>query len=115
MSSNHAGIGPVFYVVIFAALLGLTGLTVFLADVEMGHFHVPVALTIATAKTTLVVLFFMHAWYSGRMVYLILATGVLFLAIMMGLTFADYMTRGQNWLPERADPHLTAPATHSSH
>jgi len=49
--------------------------------------------TVASAKTLLVVLFFMHVWYSTRLTWVVVLSGLFFLAIMLGLTLTDYMSR----------------------
>ena len=85
------------YVTIFAALLVGTGLTVFAAFIDFPwQFNTIVALTIAVTKATLVVLYFMHVRYSPRLVWVIVAAALFWMAIMFSLTFSDYFTRG--WL-----------------
>ena len=46
--------------VVLALLLTLTGATVAVSYIDLGFLNVPVALTIATLKAALVLLFFMH-------------------------------------------------------
>jgi cytochrome c oxidase subunit 4 len=58
--------------------------------------NVVIALTIAVTKATLVVLYFMHVRYSAPLVWVIVASGLFWLAILFALTFSDYMSRG--WL-----------------
>jgi len=86
------------YVVIFLALLVGTALTVLAAfyDFPFPAGNAIVALTIATIKATLVVLYFMHVRYSTRLVWVIVASALFWLAILFALTFSDYWTRG--WL-----------------
>jgi cytochrome c oxidase subunit 4 len=85
------------YLTIFVALLFGTGLTVAAAFVDFPwQFNTIVALTIAVAKATLVVLYFMHVRYSPRLVWLIVGAALFWMAIMFSLTFSDYFTRG--WL-----------------
>src|SRR5947209_7701314 len=85
------------YLIVFASLLLLTGLTAGAAFVPMPEaWHTPVALAIAAAKATLVLLFFMHLLYSPRLNWLVAFGSLLWLAIMLALTFADYLTR--SWL-----------------
>lgn len=91
----HRIITPRTYVAIYLMLLGLTALTVYLATRgHLGVWEIPVALGIATVKTVLVGVYFMHLLYSGRLTWLIVGLGVVFLAVMIGLTLADYLTRG---------------------
>ena len=85
------------YLTIFGALLFGTALTVVAAYVDFKwKFNTIVALTIAVAKATLVVLYFMHVRYSPRLVWLIVAAALFWMAILFSLTFSDYFTRG--WL-----------------
>ena len=85
------------YVMIFLALLFGTALTVVAAFVDFPwKFNTVVALTIATAKATLVVLYFMHVRYSMRLVWVIVGSALFWMAILFALTFSDYLTRG--WL-----------------
>jgi len=57
--------------------------------------NVVIALGIATTKASLVILFFMHGKYSARRTKLVIVSGFFWLAIMLGLTLADYSTRHQ--------------------
>ena len=82
------------YVTIFLALLVGTALTVMAAFVDFRwQLNTIVALTIATIKATLVVLFFMHVRYSTRLVWVIIAAALFWMAILFALTLADFYTR----------------------
>ena len=87
------------YYLIFAALMLGTYLTVQMAYVDLGPFNPVVALTIAIIKATLVVLFFMHAKYSSRLTKLFVGTAFFFLAILLGLSLTDYLSRGFKTYP----------------
>lgn len=83
------------YVTIFLVLLVGTALTVAAAFYNFpGQLNTIVALTIATTKATFVVLYFMHVRYSARLVWVIVASALFWIAIMFALTFSDYWTRG---------------------
>jgi cytochrome c oxidase subunit 4 len=93
----HHGPSVTAYYVVFGGLIGLTLLTTAAAYAPMpAAWHTPVALLIAAAKATLVLMVFMHLWYSPRLIWLIAFGSLLWLAIMLALTFADYLTR--NWM-----------------
>ena len=95
--SEHI-VQPRIYILIFLSLMVGTALTVLAAFYDFpGPLNAVVALTIAVIKATLVVLFFMHVRYSGRLVWLVIVAGLLWLAIMFAITFSDYWTR--TWLP----------------
>lgn len=90
--SEHI-VSPKLYFVIFIALIIGTSLTTWAAFQDFGPFNIVIALAIASAKATLVVLFFMHARYSVRRTKLVIVCALFWLAIMLALTLADYQTR----------------------
>ncbi len=95
--SEHI-IYPRIYIMIFLALLAGTGLTAWIAFFNFpGPLNAVLALTIAVIKATLVVLYFMHVRYSPRLIGLVIAAALFWLAILFALTISDYSTRG--WLP----------------
>src|SRR5258706_2018888 len=80
-------------VVTFAALLGLTTLSFAASRLDLGRADVVVALVIACAKTTLVMLFFMHLVeqrFANRLIPII---SILLLVILTGLVAADVASR----------------------
>ena len=81
------------YFTIFAILLTLTFLTVFVAFKNLGPMNIVVAVTIAVVKATLVVLYFMHVRYSDRLTWIVVIAGFGFLGILLALTLTDYLTR----------------------
>ena len=84
------------YFSIFTALIILTATTVAVALIDLGPLNTIVALVIAACKASLVILIFMHVRYSPRMIVLVIFAGLLWLALLIGLTLSDYLTRG--WL-----------------
>jgi cytochrome c oxidase subunit 4 len=51
------------------------------------------ALAIATVKAALVAVFFMHLWEEQGIARLVLVVSALFVALLIGLTLIDNMTR----------------------
>jgi cytochrome c oxidase subunit IV len=95
--SEHI-VHPRVYIIIFLVLMVGTGLTVLAAFQDFpGPLNAVVALTIAVIKATFVVLYFMHVRYSSRLIWLVIAAALFWLAIMFALTISDYSTR--SWLP----------------
>ena len=90
--SEHI-VSPKIYVAIFLALILGTSLTTWAAFRNFGRFNIVIALAIATAKATLVVLFFMHARYGVQRTRLVIVCALFWLAIMLTLTLSDYQTR----------------------
>ncbi|MCI5222906.1 MAG: caa(3)-type oxidase subunit 4 [Candidatus Electrothrix sp. AR4] len=79
--------------VVLAALLTLTGMTLAVSYVDLGFFNVPLALLIASTKATLVLFFFMHLKYEGKVIVLSFISTVLFLCIMISFIFWDVAFR----------------------
>lgn len=90
---NHHAPSPKTYYLVFAALMVLTFLTWFVATLDLGWANDVVALTIAVTKALLVLIFFMHLRHSTRVTVLTAISGFFFLAILVGLTLNDYLTR----------------------
>jgi cytochrome c oxidase subunit IV len=91
------------YLVVFAALLVLTAVTVAVSRIDLGPLNTPVALLIAITKAALVVLFFMHVRWSPRLIALAFAASLFWLFHMIAGTAADYLSRSD------ADPRLDHP------
>jgi cytochrome c oxidase subunit 4 len=85
------------YLAVFAALLTLTALTIWVAFHDFGSWNAPMAMGIAVIKGTLVVLFFMHLRYSSRLTQIVVVAGFFWLLILFGFGMSDYLSRG--WLP----------------
>ena len=81
------------YYAIFAALMVGTAVTVAVAFVNLGPFNFPVAIGIAITKATLVVLYFMHARYSPKLTGVVIASSLVFFAILVFLLLTDYISR----------------------
>ena len=81
-------------VAIWITLLVFTGLTVGAAFIDLGPLNTILALSIATFKAILVILFFMHVKYTHeKLTGLVIASALLFLFILLSLSMADYATR----------------------
>ena len=96
--AGHVSPKSVYYA-IFAALMVLTIITVYVATINLGHLNFPVALGIAITKATLVILFFMHAKYSSKLTKLFVGTAFFFLFILLALTMTDFLSRGLRTYP----------------
>jgi cytochrome c oxidase subunit 4 len=84
------------YAFTFVALLLLLALTVEAARHDLGRWNFIVAVAIATVKALLIVLLFMHVRHSPPLTRIVVVAGIVWLAILFALTFADFSTRG--WL-----------------
>jgi cytochrome c oxidase subunit 4 len=91
--SEHIVSSKMYYT-IWIILLILTGLTAWVATIDLGPLNSVVALVIATAKATIVVLFFMHVKYtSEKLTKMVVISALFWLLILLALSMADYTTR----------------------
>jgi len=89
---NEPSLKAYFYT--WGGLLGLLALTCGSAFVPLGSWNVVINYAVALAKTLLVMIFFMHLRRGSAVVRLASATGLVFLALLAGLTLLDRFTRG---------------------
>lgn len=104
-ADEHSGLGG-YFLVYALLMIGLVA-TVAVSFVPLGSWNLVVALTIAFTKAILVVLIFMHVLNSPRLTWIAVFAGLIWLAIMLSLMMADYMTR--SWLPTRAPADMALP------
>lgn len=85
------------YLGVFAILIVGTVITYFAATVDMDWIfpgmNTLVALLIAFTKMTFVMLFFMHVYWSPKLIWLAAIASFFWLAIMFAYTMQDYLTR----------------------
>lgn len=87
---------PRVYLITYVALLVLMAATVAATFVDVGPANNFIAMGIAIAKASLVVMFFMQVKGSTRLTVIWAALGFLWLPFLF-CTIADYLTRG--WMP----------------
>lgn len=90
---EHHIVGPKVYLAVFFALMVCTALTTAVAFVDLGIFNPVIALAIACFKATLVVLFFMHIYYSSKLLKLTVISGVFMFLVLITMTLSDYISR----------------------
>ena len=86
---------------VFFVLIALTAITVSAAFLDLSFFNTPLALTIASVKALLVMLYFMELRHSSRLVWLFVGNGVFWFLVMAGLTMSDMIGRGWLGVPGR--------------
>jgi len=78
------------YLLVGLALLLGTVLTVWAAQIDLGHhWNIVLALVIASVKASLVALFFMHLISEKQMIYTVLGFTAFFVAGLMFLTLSS--------------------------
>ena len=72
-------------------------ITTYVATVDLGRWNTIVALSIAVTKMMLVLLYFMHLRYSHGLTRVVVLASFMFLALLIGITLTDALTR--EWTP----------------
>lgn len=91
-NTHGSGIGA--YIAVWAGLLALTAITVAVAGLNLQKVAIVVCLAIAAVKSTLVLFYFMHLRYEQRrIIQLVIPIAIGALAIFIGLTYSDVLTR----------------------
>ena len=94
MSEQHEHIVPYkLFAIVWFILLILTGVTVWVAQYNLGALNIWVALAIASLKSSLVVAFFMHMKYEQPLFKVALVSTLAILAIFIGFNFFDVLYR----------------------
>ena len=98
IETGEGHIGLPGYFGVFAILVVGTILTYFAATIDMDWIfpgaNTLVALLIAFTKMAFVMLFFMHVYWSPKLIWLSVIASFFWLAIMFAYTMQDYLTRG---------------------
>jgi cytochrome c oxidase subunit IV len=82
------------YLLVYVALLAIFAATMVIAFIDLSQLiQILAAVTLAFLKAGLVVMFFMHVRYSDQLVRLFVFAGLVWLLILIGLTFTDYLSR----------------------
>ncbi len=79
---------------VFLTLIFFTFLTAWVATINLGELNIIVAMAIACTKASLVAWIFMGVRFTSQLTKLFCVTGLVFLSILLILTFSDYGTRG---------------------
>ncbi len=87
------------YVGVWIALVVLTTATFLLAKAPLGSWHLPVSIAIASGKAALIGFFFMHLVQSRGASRVALLVALIFLGLLMSLSWADIKTRFEPTVP----------------
>lgn len=100
--------------IVYLALMLLLAATVSLRHFDLGVWNVVANMGIAAAKALLIALFFMRLWGETGLVRLFSLIGVVWLALLFLLTFADYLDRRHppDLYPPASEPAATATRLH---
>jgi cytochrome c oxidase subunit 4 len=101
MSSSHPITSVFTYSLVFLVLIVGTAVTVWIAYFDFGLMNTAIALSVAVAKATLVVWYFMGVRYNTPLTKVVVVSGLVWLVIMFGLGMSDYLTRAWLGVPGR--------------
>jgi len=87
---NQHSHGYGVYILVWLALMALTGITVAVAGIDFGGITVATALVIASVKTYLVLTIFMHLRSEDLTFKIFVGVAMFFLLISFVLLFSDY-------------------------
>lgn len=90
---DHEPVPLKVYLGVLGGLFFLTFITVWIAQFDFGSFNLAVAMVVAVAKASLVVLFFMNLKYDSRFNAFVFFVGLFFLMVFIGPTLWDRQTR----------------------
>lgn len=82
-----------------AALLILSGLSIALAQLDLGGWNTVIGLLIAAVQAVLIAQFYMRIRYTAGMPKLVSVAGLFWLGILMVGTLDDVLTRGSPAVP----------------
>ncbi|NOU60450.1 cytochrome C oxidase subunit IV family protein [Marinifilum caeruleilacunae] len=81
------------YVYVLIALLFMTFVSVIVTEIDLGPYTVTMALLLASIKSLLVLLIFMHLKFDKKFYGIMVASVFLLLACVIVITFMDYLYR----------------------
>ena len=90
---DHPLIGYGTYIMVWLALLILTGLTITVAGLNLKNFAIVAAIFIAGFKSMLVLNYFMHLKYESALFRNMVLITIFTLVVIIGLTFTDISFR----------------------
>lgn len=94
MNTNETKVtGYGINILIWAALVALTGTTIYVAGLDLGKYSIIASFLIASLKAGLVLYIFMHMKYESIIIKLMLSVVLLTMTSILLLTFLDILYR----------------------
>ena len=90
---EHQPVDMGLYYKIYGILMVLLILTVVAARINLGAWNLPIALLIAVIKAVLVIIYFMHMRYTGKLMWVYASAAFVWLAMMMFGIMSDVWMR----------------------
>lgn len=93
MSKENHIVPYKLHLLVLAALVFMTILSVAVTQIHLGPLTVVVALLLATIKAGLVLTFFMHLKFDNKFYALMVVGVIVLIGIVIFITFLDYLYR----------------------
>ncbi len=81
------------YLIVWAALMVMTAITVYVSYINFGMLNIVIALAVASIKASIVALYFMHLKFEDSITWVFALFPLLLLALLIGMTITDTFTR----------------------
>ena len=81
------------YFIVWAALMVMTAITVYVSYINFGILNIVIALVVASIKATIVALYFMHLKFEDSITWVFALFPLSLLALLIGMTITDTFTR----------------------
>ncbi len=89
---NHIT-GNKTYIIVWAVLMVMTAVTVYVSYINFGILNIVIALVVATIKASIVALYFMHLKFEDSITWVFALFPLSLLALLIGMTITDTFTR----------------------
>jgi cytochrome c oxidase subunit 4 len=86
-------VAPRTFILVWVCLLCLTGITIEVAQMQLGLWTMAANIAVASIKASLVLWFFMRLKYEKRLFKLLLFVPIITVSIIIVLTFSDIWYR----------------------
>ncbi len=81
------------FLLVLLAVLAFTFISIGVTSYNLGPLTVLIALLLATFKTILVLIYFMHLKFDVKMFGILVAAVLALIAVVISITFLDYLFR----------------------
>lgn len=92
-TEEHHITGNKTYVIVWAALMVMTAITVYVSYINFGMLNIVIALVVASIKASIVALYFMHLKFEDSITWVFALFPLSLLALLIGMTITDTFTR----------------------
>jgi len=92
-TEEHRITGNKTYIIVWAGLMVMTAITVYVSYINFGMLNIVIALVVASIKASIVALYFMHLKFEDSITWVFALFPLSLLALLIGMTITDTFTR----------------------